>query len=79
MTTTTSSRVGQVWKETSETGTHDVGVVVESKFDKYLIGYRHTLAILDSDDPQRVGLSQSWNEDDLTKLWDTYEGLERLM
>lgn len=78
MTVTMSSRVGQAWKETCETGTHDVGVVIESKFDEYLTGYRHTLMILGSDDPRRVGLPQTWNEDDRTELWDTYEGLERL-
>ena len=72
------NRVGQVWKETGGTGTHDVGVVIESEFDRHSISYRHTLVILGSDEPRRVGKLQSWNEDEATELWDMYEGLERL-
>ena len=78
MTPFNRNRVGQVWKETSETGNHDVGVVIMSRFGKYLTGYRHTLVILGSDDPRHVGESQTWNEDGLTETWDKYKGLERL-
>ncbi len=71
-------REGQVWRETDADAAQCVGLVVNSRHDDFLDCEKHEMLILSSRFAPHVGRIQTWNEDERTNSWDTYDGLERV-